>query len=175
MATVSAPARPGRAARLKKGVQIFRSITINRNIEECYRVFRNFQNAPCYIPRLTSIGPINPTKWHCVSRLQNDKTAEWNIDITNEQAPLLVEWRTEEGAPMTHAGSVRFEPATGGRGTVMYCAFEYDRPMGRSIIAKISGQDPTVCEIVQSLDRFRSLVETGEIATVAGQPHGSEK
>jgi uncharacterized membrane protein len=73
-----------------------------------------------------------------------------------------------------NAGNVRFERAPGGRGTVIRVRMSY-RPFGHrlgALMAKIFGDEPDR-RIEADLRRVKQLLETGEIATTAGQPSGT--
>ncbi len=167
----SMPAKGRQVSRLKRGEQVFKTVTVNRSPEECFDFFRKFENLPLFIKNLKSVVPVTPTKWHCVGVAPNGKTLEWNADITNEQPNRLIEWRTEVGAPITHAGSVRFQPGPPGRGTEVHVSFEYDRPIGSALLARMAGEHPAL-EAEDDLARFKALLEAGEIPTTEGQPRG---
>ena len=72
------------------------------------------------------------------------------------------------GASVDIAGSVRFEPAPGGRGTEIKVILTYAPPAGKlgAAMAALAGGggDRLVRE---ALRRFKQLVETGEIAEAA--------
>jgi uncharacterized membrane protein len=80
--------------------------------------------------------------------------------------------RTLEGAQVSHAGSVIFEPANAG-GTVIRLSMHYSPPGGRltASLAQLLRQDPQA-RVREDLRRFKQLLETGEIATTHGQPTG---
>jgi uncharacterized membrane protein len=72
-----------------------------------------------------------------------------------------------------HQGIVSFEPATGGRGTVVRVQVDY-RGCGGALgaaFAKLMRREPGQ-EIEDSLRYFRQLMETGVIPTTVGQPVG---
>lgn len=62
---------------------------------------------------------------------------------------------------------MRFQPATGGRGTEVKVVLEYNLPGGgiTAAIAKLFGEEPEQ-QIGDDLNRFKQLMEAGEIATV---------
>jgi uncharacterized membrane protein len=68
---------------------------------------------------------------------------------------------------------VRFEPATGGRGTIVKVTLKYDPPGGvlGSIIAKLFGEEPSQ-QIEEDLQRFKQVMETGTTPTTEGQSSG---
>ena len=82
--------------------------------------------------------------------------------------------RTLDGSEVVSAGSVRFKPAMGGRGTEVRVRLQYDPPGGKlgSTIAWMFGEEPSQT-IREDLRRFKRLMETGEIPTTDGQPRGN--
>ena len=76
-----------------------------------------------------------------------------------------------ENSDVDHAGSVRFEGTE--RGTRVKVTMEYPPAAGKVGVgvAKLFGQEPR--EMIESdLRRFKQLVESGEVVSVEGQPHG---
>ena len=68
---------------------------------------------------------------------------------------------------------IRFEPATGGRGTTVRVSLKYDPPGGAlgALVARLFGENPDQ-QIDEDLRRFKQLIESGETATTTGQPSG---
>ena len=89
-----------------------------------------------------------------------------------EQSPgERVRWSSPPGSEFTADGEVRFRPAPGGRGTEAHLRMHFE-PAGavqRVLIKTVLGEMPNlVAEKI--LRRFKSLVETGEVPTLAQQP-----
>jgi hypothetical protein len=70
-------------------------------------------------------------------------------------------------------GRVEFKDAPGGRGTILHVSMQYNPPAGSlgAAFAKLFGKEPGQ-EIREGLRQFKQMMETGEIATVEGQPSG---
>jgi uncharacterized membrane protein len=90
---------------------------------------------------------------------------EWDAEIINEHSNELIAWRSLPGSDVDHAGSVRFEPATGERGTTVKVEMRYEPPAGMlgATVARLLGQSPGK-QVKIDLLRFKQLMETGEIA-----------
>ena len=93
-------------------------------------------------------------------------------DIPNQ----LISWRSLPDSTVQHSGSVRFEPATGGRGTIVRVEMEYAPPGGAIgvAMAKLHRREPGQ-EVHDSLRHFRQLMETGVIPTIKGQSSGRKE
>ena len=85
-------------------------------------------------------------------------------------------WRSLPGSMVQNAGSVHFEEATGGRGTVVGVELQYNPPAGLlgALAAQLWGEDPGR-QIQDDLHRLKQILEAGEIATVEGQTSGRER
>ncbi len=81
----------------------------------------------------------------------------------------LIAWRSLEGVDVDNAGSVRFRPAPGNRGTEVTVELNYEPPAGRIgvTIAKLFGEEPEQ-QVREDLRRFKQVMEAGEVPTVQG-------
>src|SRR5437763_1016651 len=79
----------------------------------------------------------------------------------------------ETNVDVDNSGSVSFQRAPGGRGTIVRVDLRYRPPAGKTgaTVAKFLGQSPEK-QITVDLLRFKQMVETGEIARTEGQPAG---
>jgi uncharacterized membrane protein len=149
-------------------------ITINRPAEELYAFWRNFENLPQFMEHLVTVkGGAENQRSRWVAKAPAGKTVEWDAEIINERPNQLIAWRSLPGSDVENAGSVRFEPCTDGRGTLVKVEFEYSPPGGAlgAKVAKIFGEAPEQ-QVADDLRRFKQLMETGEVATIKGQPAG---
>jgi uncharacterized membrane protein len=110
---------------------------------------------------------------HWVAKGPAGSTVEWDAEITEDRSNERIAWRSVEGAEVEHAGSVRFEPAPGGRGTVITVDMHYRPTLGTvgAAVAAWFGEDPNQT-VKMDLRRFKQVMETGEIITTEGQPAG---
>ncbi|MDB6121152.1 MAG: cyclase/dehydrase [Pedosphaera sp.] len=101
---------------------------------------------------------------------------EWDAVIINEHPNNLIAWESTPDSEIKNAGSVRFEPAPAGQGTEVTVSLEYVPPAGKlgAMIAKLYGEEPEL-QVEDDLNRFKALMETGEIPTTEGQPVGGDQ
>jgi uncharacterized membrane protein len=98
-----------------------------------------------------------------------DQRAEITEDLPNE----AIAWQSLEGADVNNSGWVQFQRGPAGHGTFVKARIDYEPPAGKAgaLIAKAIGKEPG--QLVKGdLRRFKSILETGEIPTTEGQPHG---
>lgn len=155
------------------GVKVEKSVTVGRSPEELYRFWRNFENLPRFMNHLEQVRVTGATTSHWVAKGPAGTSVEWDAEVYNEKENEMIAWRSLEGSDVDNAGSVHFEPATGGRGTVVRVVLKYDPPAGKlgAAVARLFGESPEQ-QIDEDLRRFKQVMETGESATTKGQPSG---
>jgi len=164
-----APADPG-------AVYLRRSIIVNRPAAELYQMWRNLEELPKFMSHLLSVQNGEGNRSHWTAKGPGGSRVEWDAQIEEERPNEFISWRSLENADVESAGSVRFEPATGGRGTIVRVEMHYRPPAGKAgaLIAKLMGQSPDK-QIAVDLLRFKQIAETGEIASTEGQPAGRQR
>ena len=168
--------RAAEAVGLKPNIQVEKSVIIDRPVSELYDYWRDFTNLPNFMGHLKSVTNKNEagTVSHWVANAPLDLDVEWDAEIVKDEPEHLIAWDALGNADIDNCGFVRFEPATDNRGTQVKVVLEYQPPGGAltDAIAKLFGESPEE-QIGDELNRFKQLMETGEIATTEGQPKGS--
>lgn len=164
----------GRGRTFETGKPPFRtSITIGLPASEIYAFWRDFANLPQFMAHLKSVEVIDATRSRWTAKGPAGTEVSWDAEIIEEKENELIAWRSLPGSTVENAGSVRFEPATGGRGTIVRVSLQYRPPAGAlgTTVAKLFGEAPEK-QIPVDLMRIKQLLETGEIPTTQGQPSG---
>lgn len=156
-----------------QGIKVEKSVTINKTPAELYSFWSNLENLPRFMNHLESVRRLDDKVSHWVAKGPLGTTVEWDAEIINEKENELFAWRSVEGATVANAGSVRFEQKPGVIGTVVKVSLSYDPPGGilGATFAKLFGAEPEQ-QIEEDLRRFKQVMETGEMASVQGQPSG---
>ncbi len=166
------PARRSRpSVRGNKGIKVEKSVTINRSPDELFAFWRNFENLPRVMEHVESVQCLDARRSRWRVRGPNDKRLEWEAEIINEHPNELIAWRSLEGSDVRHAGTIRFQPAPGARGTEVKLAIEYEAGRITNAIAKLFRHSPEQ-QIREDLRHFKQLMEAGEIPTTVGQAAG---
>lgn len=149
------------------------SVTIEKPADELYRAWRDIESAPRYMVDVDSVRRTDDRHSHWITKGPLGTTIEWDSEVFRDEPGHLIAWKTLPGADVPHAGTVRFDPATGARGTVVTLAINYEPPGGAvgQAFAKLLGNDPDK-NVRKDLRRFKQLMEAGELATTTGQPSG---
>lgn len=146
------------------------SIVINRPPEECYRFWHDFENLPRFLRSIESVRVESDRRSHWVARAPGGIRVEWDAEIIDDTPDRLISWRSLN-ADVPNAGSVHFDPAPGGRGTLVRVRMSHDMPTLSGFAARVIGKVPKR-QVREDLRRFKQIVETGEIPTTRGQPSG---
>jgi uncharacterized membrane protein len=148
-------------------------VTINVKPDTLYDFWRQLDNLPLFVRRLQSISITDERTSHWVMQTAAGFTVEWDAEITEDVPGRGIAWRTLPGAEVPHSGIVSFEAAPAGRGTVLRVRLRYEPPAGMVglNVSRLLGDEPRQ-QLKADLLRLKQLVETGEIASTAGQPHG---
>ena len=163
---------PGRLRR-DGSMRVEKSIAVNREPQECYAMWRNFENLPRFMAHLESVQLTGDNRSHWMAKAPAGTNVEWDAEVTHDEPNALIAWRSLDGTDVENAGAVRFLPQTSGKGTIVSVKMQYKPPAGAigATLARLFGEEPGI-QVQQDLRRFRAVMETGEIATTEGQPAG---
>lgn len=158
------------AADVATRVHVQRSVTINKSQAELYQFWRNFENLPQFMNHLESVTILDDKRSHWKAKAPLGYTVEWDAEATGEVENERISWHSVEGSEIPNSGVVEFRPTTN-RGTEVRVTLTYEPPAGKlgSWIAWMFGEEPSI-QVAEDLRRFKSLMETGLIMKVDGQP-----
>lgn len=161
-------------ARAAQEVPVTVTLAINATPEKLYEFWRKFENLPRFMQNLESVRETGDRTSHWIAKVPGGLRLQWQSEIVDDQPNQFISWRTREGSEVNHCGSVRFDSAPGGRGTIVRVEMYYGLPGGRVAqqAAKLFSAAPETV-IREDLRRFKQLIETGEVATTRGQPSGA--
>ena len=86
-------------------------------VAQVYAYWRDFSNFPSFMPDVQEVTVTGPATSHWKVSGPLGKSVEWDAEITEDVPNERISWRSLEGASVRHAGTVRFVPAPGDRGT----------------------------------------------------------
>ena len=140
------------------------SITVGKSPEECYAFWHNFENLPQFMRHLESVQVTGERRSHWKTKAPAGQSVEWEAETTEDRPNELISWRSMPDADVFNAGTVRFQPAPGGRGTEVRVEFEYKPPFGKlgSKVAMLFREEPGQ-QVMDDLRHFKQVMETGEI------------
>ena len=160
-------------------VRTKRSITVGRPVEEVYAFWRNFENLPRIMRHLESVTVTGDRRSHWKALAPAGQRVEWDAETVEDRPNEVIAWRSVEGADVYNAGTVRFMPAPGARGTEVRVELEYKPPFGKlgSKVAMLFREEPGQ-QVQDSLRQLKQVMEFGEVlvsdATKRRGPHPAQ-
>ena len=150
------------------------TVVVNRAPEDVYQFWLNFENFPRFMKNLESVTMSGNGRSHWAALGPGGKRFEWDAEIVENRPNELIRWRSTPGADVDNAGSVRFERAPGGRGTLVRVNLRYSPPAGAlgSAVSMLFGAEPGQ-EVAEDLRRFKQVMETGEVVRSDASIHHS--
>jgi len=154
-----------RARTSEGGKEVRKTIIIDRSPEEVYSFWHDFSNLPSFMRHLESVQTTGGNRSHWKAKGLAGKTVEWDAEVTDDQPNSRIAWRSLQGSDVQHSGTVRFEQAPGGRGTLVRVELSYSPPGGAigATVAKLFHREPGQ-QIADDLRALKQVMETGEIA-----------
>jgi uncharacterized membrane protein len=146
------------------GIKLKKAVTVGSPAEPLYRYWRELRNLPRLFDNLLAVDVIDDMRSHWSLKIPGGMTLEWDAEITVDRENEMIGWRSLGAADIDNAGYVRFERATGGRGTVVRVALQYNPPAGRlgAGLSTLLGERPAGL-VEEGLRKFKQIMETGEI------------
>ncbi len=150
-----------------------KSVLIQRSPSDLYEFWHDFTRLPQFMENITSVSIQDKTHSHWTAQLPLGKTAEWDAEIVADEPGHRIAWKSLPGADIENSGSVTFTPGFHENETRVTVSLSYHLPLGSAgtVTATVFGQAPEK-QIKNTLHRFKSLMEAGEIPTTQGQPSG---
>jgi len=160
------------------GIKLKKAVTVNCPAEQLYNYWRNLENLPKLFDNVLSVEVLDSSRSHWTLRAPGGINLEWDAEIMIDRKNEMIGWRSLDGADLDNAGYVRFERATGGRGTVVRVALQYNPPAGKvgAAVSTLLGEKPS-SQIEEALRKFKQLMEAREIPTAVDEkklPHSME-
>jgi uncharacterized membrane protein len=146
------------------GVEVRRSVTINRPTEEVYAYWHDFSNLPKFMRQVESIRKLSSTLTHWVVKAPFGTTVEWDAEIINDHPGEAIAWQSADYSDIAHAGLVRFRPNA--EGTEVEVRVNYRAPFRQLgvMLAKLMGEDPAT-QLEEDLWNLKQILEKGALAT----------
>ena len=156
-------------------MQVTRAVTIYRSPSEVYEFWHQFENFPRFMYHLESVQDLGDGRSHWIARAPAGRTVEWDAEIVEDIPNQLIAWRSVgDDDDINNAGTVRFKPAPGSRGTEVHVQLDYEPPGGKlgSTIAKLLGGEEPNQQLFDDLRRLKQVLEVGEVVRSSAAPKG---
>jgi uncharacterized membrane protein len=145
-----------------------KTVTIGRPRDELYAEWRDFTRFPRFMENVENVEKLDGKRSRWTIKAPGGTSVELVTKITSDQPGKRIAWESEPESDIRTEGRVEFLDAGPARGTMVRLVMRYDPPAGiiGKGLAKLFQREPHI-QARRDLHRFRSLMETGEIATNA--------
>ena len=144
------------------------TLLIGRSADELYAEWRDFTKFPSFMDNVEQVERLDDKRSRWTIKGPAGSSVELVTKITEDRKGKLIAWESEPESDIQTQGQVEFIDAAPGRGTMVRMTQSYDPPGGLigKGIAKLLQREPRI-QARRDLKRFKSLMETGEVATNA--------
>jgi len=149
---------------------VVRSIIVDTPIEDAYDFWRNFENLPRIMDYLQSVRYTGDRRTHWIAKGPVAAQVEWDAETIADSPNSAIGWRSVEGSTFSHSGSVRFERAPGGRGTLVRVEMDFSPNPGAAALGKLLKMD-LGRRIMHDLRNFKQVLEVGEVTQSDASVH----
>lgn len=155
----------------RRAVDVQKTIHINAPVGTVFDFWSALENFPRFMTHVREVRPTQvegQTHWTVAG--PGGLPVEFDAVITRVVPNEMIAWKTVDGAPVAHAGVVRFE-ADDAYGTRAHIRFSYNPPAGviGHAVAALLGSDARSM-MNDDLARMKTLIETGNPPRDAAQP-----
>jgi len=148
----------------ERGIQIHRAITVQRPIEEVYAFWRDLENVPRFMTHVRAVR-VADGRSHWLAR-EGPLSLEWDAELVDDVPNERLRWRSLPGGDVMNEGTIHLSAAPGERGTELHATIRYAPPTAQVAMALAPLlRRVTATQLGQDLQRFKQLIETGELAT----------
>ncbi len=158
-----------------RGIEVQRSVTVERSPEEVYQFWRQLENLPRFMEQVESVTALGNGRTHWKVKVPTGMPLEWEAEIVEDRPGEVIAWRTLPDSWVEHTGRVTFRPAPGNRGTEVHVNMSYLPPGG--VVGELFGRLTNVIttqQVKEDIRRLKHVLEAGEVPTVEGQPSGRQ-
>lgn len=144
-----------------------RTVLINRPRQEVFDAWRVDRFAE-FMDNVVSVEHqgTDVARWHIKAPAGREVTLINRITKTDPGKAIY--WQSDPASDIANSGEVRFSDAPAGRGTYVTLILAYSPPAGElgRLAAKLFQREPEI-QARRDLNRFKQLLETGEVTTNA--------
>jgi uncharacterized membrane protein len=162
----------GEKTNKSSSVPVTHTTIIDRSPEEIYQFWHDLSHLPRFMKDLESVEVRGDGRSHWTAIGPAGKRVEWDAETIEDVPNSRIAWRSLPGSDVHNTGSVEFQRATGGRGTVVKVQLEYAPPAGvvGATVAKLFRAEPGQ-QVENSLRALKQVLETGEVVKSDASVH----
>jgi len=144
---------------------VTRSVVVEQSATECYEVWRDPEQFSQVMGHIADVAATDDERLRWTVEGPGGRDLSWDTRIVEDDPGQIVRWETDPDALVSTDGVVRFRE-TDGEKTEVTLALTLDPPggsLGTAVLHRLDVVPDAVAGT--TLDRFKTLVETGEVPT----------
>lgn len=144
------------------------TVTVGLPGQKLYEEWRDFTRFPRFMENVENVEKLDEKRSRWTIKAPLGSSVEVVTRITEDQPGKAIAWESEPDSQIQTDGRVQFLDAPPDRGTYVRLTMRYSPPGGivGKGLAKLFQREPKI-QSRRDLKRFKSLMETGEVATNA--------
>ncbi len=154
-------------------VTIGRSVTVRGDAADLLEYWRDADELDRIVSDAVDVESRGDERLHWTVSAPTGHQISWETRVVEERPDELLRWESVPDSSLPMEGSVRMQPASGDRGTEVRLQVRFDPPggpVGQRVLSRMGVVPESL--LGTTLDRFKSLVETGEVPTLDRNPSG---
>ena len=156
-------------------VKLTHVVTVNKSAAEIYKFWRDAANYAKFMPQIESVEKLSDTHFKWTAKLPADKTLNWESEIVEDKPNQMLRWETKNedvtDLAVPHSGELTLKELPHNRGTQVKLEITNHPQTGAigAALAQLFKAAPSQFTL-ESLRRFKQLMEAGELANSNNQP-----
>lgn len=144
------------------------TVTVGRPRQQLYDEWRDFTRFPKFMENVEKVEKLDENRSCWTIKAPLGSSVEVVTKIIEDEPGKAIAWQSEPDSDIETDGRVEFIDAPPERGTYVRLTMRYSPPGGiiGKGLAKLFQREPKI-QSRRDLHRFKSLMETGEVATNA--------
>ena len=159
----------------RRGVEVQKTINIVAPIDDVFDYLTHWEQWPQWMSHVREVhasgtpGSVGE-RTHWVVDGPANTPISWDAETTRFEPHRIVAWRTVDGSPVRHAGTLRLSANDDGT-TRVHIQMSYNPPLGAvgHTVASIFGRDPKH-QMDDDLARLKTTIEAGVAPRDAARP-----
>jgi uncharacterized membrane protein len=150
--------------------KVKKSITVDAPVDIVYRAWHNFENFPRFMDNIEEVR-VKGNRSHWKAKGPLGTAPEWDAEVTLDDAPRTIGWRSVQGSPTTTAGRVNLEGRNGS--TTLEVTIEYEAPAGviGEAVSKLFANPER--QVDEDLHRFKDIIESSSAMSTLSMQEGA--
>lgn len=157
-----------------QAIELHKNLYIEAAPETVFDVWSRHENFPRFMSNVIEVRNLGNGRSHWVVSGPAGSRVEWDSTVTESVRPWVLSWKSEPGATVEHAGTVRLEPAD--TGTRVSVQISYRPPagaLGQAAASLLFNGDPRR-QMDEDLLRMKAFIESGGAPREPVQPAQSD-